>query len=82
MAVKKNEAGTQVPETDYVTVTIPLTRDQQDDVFVSVNNHSYQIKRGEPVRVPYYIAEVLERSEKSDQAAMRRQAALQGRAPK
>ena len=84
MADKKNEAGTQnVPEKNdpkrLVTVMIPLTREQQDDVFVCVNNHSFQIKRGVKVQVPYYIAEVLERSEESDQAAMLRQKMLQSR---
>lgn len=82
MATKKNEAGTDVPEVRYVTIMIPLTRDQQDDVFVSVNNHTFQIKRGVQVKVPDYVAEVLEHSEKSDQASMLRQQMLQARAPR
>lgn len=59
-----------------VTVKLPLTKDQQDDVYVAVNGKGYQIKRGVPVQVPDYIAEVLERSEEMDQAAMIKQAKL------
>ena len=59
-----------------VTVKLPLTKDQQDDVYVAVNGKGYQNKRGVPVQVPDYIAEVLERSEEMDQAAMMKQAKL------
>lgn len=59
-----------------VTVKLPLTKEQQDDVYVAVNGKGYQIKRGVPVQVPDYIAEVLERSEEMDQAAMMKQAKL------
>lgn len=59
-----------------VTVKLPLTKDQQDDVYVAVNGKGYQIKRGVPVQVPDYIAEVLERSEEMDQATMMKQAAM------
>lgn len=72
--MKKNDN-----RTSYVTVLIPMTREQQDDVFVSVNQHTYQIRRGVQVRVPDYIAEVLEHSERSDQRAMRRRMELQSR---
>lgn len=38
----------------------------KDDVFVSVNDMTYQIKRGEDVKVPRCIAEVLRNSEDQD----------------
>lgn len=67
---KNNNAVTMV------TVKLPLTKDQQDDVYVAVNGKGYQIKRGVAVQVPDYIAEVLERSEEMDQVAMMKQAAM------
>lgn len=79
---KAKTASAPKKERNNVTVKIPITRDQQDDVFVSVNEHKYQIRRGAEVSVPDYIAEVLMHSEASDQEAMRRQAALQQRAQK
>lgn len=40
----------------------------KDDVFVAVNGRSFQIKRGETVQVPAYVAEVLEQSMAQDNA--------------
>ena len=51
-------------KTAMVTVRLPLTRAEKDDVYVAVNGKSYLIKRGEPVKVPASVAEVLERREK------------------
>lgn len=52
-------------------VPIRLFKDNErykDDVFVAVNGKSWQIKRGETVEVPRYIADVLEQSMKQDMA--------------
>lgn len=52
-------------------VTIRLFKDGErykDDVDVAVNGKNYRIKRGEDVEVPDYVAEVLERSMKQDEA--------------
>ena len=46
-----------------VTIKIPLTRKEHDDVYVAVNGKSFLIKRGEAVEVPDYVAEVLKRKE-------------------
>lgn len=46
-------------------------------VYVSVNGETYQIKRGEDVMVPDYIAEALENSQKQDQHALKHMLALQ-----
>lgn len=56
-------------------VRIQLFKDNdryKSDVFVAVNGRSFQIKRGVPVDVPEYVAEVLERSirQDNDTAAM------------
>ena len=40
----------------------------KDDVFVAVNGRSWQIRRGETVMVPDYVAEVLEQSMAQDTA--------------
>lgn len=40
----------------------------KDDVFVAVNGRSFQIKRGETVMVPRFVAEILEQSLAQDQA--------------
>ena len=50
-------------------VPIRLFKDKyKDDVFVAVNGRSFQIKRGETVQVPAYVAEVLEQSMAQDNA--------------
>jgi hypothetical protein len=53
-----------------VKIKIPLTRKEQEDVYVAVNGESYLIKRGVEVEVPYYIKEVLENREKALAEAM------------
>jgi hypothetical protein len=53
-----------------VTIKIPLTRNEKDDVFVAVNGKKYLIKRGCEVKVPEAVAKVIKRSEKSLEAAM------------
>lgn len=66
-AVKEAEAkgdGTEL-------VTIQLFKDSEkykDDKFVAVNGKTWQIKRGVPVQVPKYVADVLEQSMKQDTA--------------
>lgn len=46
-----------------VTIKIPLTRNEKDDVYVALNGKAYQIKRGVEVRVPRGVAEILQNSE-------------------
>lgn len=46
-----------------VTIKLPLTREEKADVFVSVNERSWLIKRGEEVKVPECVAEVLRNQE-------------------
>ena len=46
-----------------VKIKLPLTRTEKDDVYVCVNGKSFQIKRGETVEVPDYVAEVLAHKE-------------------
>ena len=53
-----------------VTIKLPLTRAEKDDVYVGINGHSYLIKRGENVQVDENIAKILERREKMLSAAV------------
>ena len=53
-----------------VTIKLPLTRNEKDDVFVGLNGRTYLIKRGVPVQVDVPIAKILERREKMLSAAM------------
>lgn len=53
-------------------VSIRLFKDNEryrDDVFVSVNGRTFQIKRGVEVQVPRYVQEVLENSMSQDMVA-------------
>lgn len=70
MAKNKPEAPEVVEEVtevgeELVTIRLPLTRENQADVYVQVNNRNWLIKRGETVRVPRCVVEVLENSEKA-----------------
>ena len=51
---------------ELVTIKLPLTRENADDMFVQVNQRNWLIKRGEYVKVPRYVAEVLERAEDAE----------------
>ena len=75
MAAKKETAApetaateTAAPETEQtekmVTIRIPRTKKDQEDVFVSVNMRTWIIKRGVEVEVPECVAEVLRNQEK------------------
>ena len=57
--IKKTEA----PKEKMVKIRIPRTKADQEDVFVSVNLRTWQIKRGVEVEVPECVAEVLQHQE-------------------
>ncbi len=48
-----------------VKIKLPLTRTEKADEYVAVNGHSFLIKRGEEVEVPYYIAAALQDKEEA-----------------
>lgn len=52
-----------VVDDGMVTIKIPLTRSEKDDVYVSLNGMPYLIQRGAEVRVPRGVAEILQHSE-------------------
>lgn len=52
-----------------VKIRIPRERDNESDVFVSVNERTWLIKRGVEVEVPECVAEVLRHQEEAEQEA-------------
>lgn len=72
--VKETAAENPAVENPNDLVEIYLFEDgdkYKDDVFVAVNGKTFQIKRGETVKVPRYVKEVLDNSLKQDKAAAR-----------
>lgn len=65
MADEKKEVKKEKPEAPArVTVKIPKVHGQDNSpVFVSVNNATYYVRRGEEVEVPPEVAEVIRNSE-------------------
>ena len=57
--VKKTEA----PKEKMVTIRIPRIKAGQEDVFVSVNERTWIVKRGVEVEVPECVAEVIRHQE-------------------
>ena len=53
-----------------VKVRIPKTKENQDDVYVSVNDRNWQIKRGVEVEVPECVAEVLLHQQEMEEIAL------------
>lgn len=65
----KNTTPEEVTE-KLVKVRIPKTKDNQDDVYVSVNDRNWQIKRGVEVEVPECVAEVLLHQQEMEEIAL------------
>ena len=68
------------PNEPTVTINIPITRSEKDDVWVAVNGKSMQIKRGIDVEVPLCIAKALEHSQNMLIEAREYEAAASGKA--
>lgn len=68
MADKKAEEKKSVAE--KVTIRLPITRNEKDDVYVAVNGVGYLIQRGKDVEVPASVAEVLRHREEMLEEAM------------
>ncbi len=49
-----------------VVIKLERSSSKKDDLYVNINDHSYQIKRGVPVSVPYYVAKAIEESAAQD----------------
>lgn len=54
---------------ELVTINLFLDNDKyKDDMIVAMNGKVWQIKRGEDVQVPRYVAKIIENSMKQDRA--------------
>lgn len=68
------------PGEKLVKIKIPKSRDEEGDVFVSVNDRTWLIKRGASVEVPECVLEVLEAREERIDAAISYEQEQQNRA--
>ena len=62
MSETKNKAA-KTDEVKKVRIKLPKIKGETADVFVSVNNYTCVIKRGEEVEVPVFVKEVLDHQE-------------------
>ena len=80
--LKKNTEGVaektskNLYDKEEYEITLPMSDNMPPHVNVIVNGDAYQIMRGEPVKVPAAVYEVLKNSEKMDNLAMKRSKAL------
>lgn len=65
MATAKKESKEKM-----VRIRLPLTKENQSDVFVSVNERTWQIQRGKFVDVPECVAKVIQNSEDMQMVAL------------
>ena len=61
-AKKTTETAEKTAE-KMVKIRLPRNRKEEDDMFVSVNERTWLIKRGVEVEVPECVAEVIRNSE-------------------
>ena len=72
---KKNQTQEQeLEQEELITIRLPITKEQQDDVFIRVNHRTWLVKRGETVKLPACAVEVLEHSEQAMLEGLRYQA--------
>lgn len=60
-------AATKKDPNALVKIKLHKDKNNNADVFVSVNTHRYQIKRGVVVEVPQFIADVINNSIEQDE---------------
>lgn len=68
MAEEKKQAAKQQDPWEMIEYKLPRVPGSRNaDVFVRVNDHKYQIKRGVAVKIPRCVAEVLDNSQAQDE---------------
>ena len=65
------ETKTATPKEKMVKIRIPKIKANQEDVFVSVNERTWIVKRGVEVEVPECVAEVIRHSEEMHEHNMK-----------
>lgn len=71
---KTTETKTKAPavqKEQTVRIMLPIGKGMTDDVYVSVNDRSWLIKRGIEVEVPLCVAEVLKNKADMELAALK-----------
>lgn len=63
----KVETPKESPKEKMVKIRIPRARKDEGDLFVSVNERTWLIKRGIEVEVPECVAKVIALSEKAEE---------------
>lgn len=58
------ETPADSPE-DLLEIMIPITKEHQEDVFIRVNQRTWQIQRGKRVKLPRCAVEVYQHSEEA-----------------
>lgn len=85
---KKDEAVTEIKAADTNTnseaylrelVPVRISKDSRNkgDVLVTVNGKKFQIQRGVEVKVPRYVAQVLDNKQRMEEVALDRMDELQ-----
>jgi hypothetical protein len=62
---------------ELVDIEIPITQELQDDWFCCVNGRTFQVQRGEKVKVPKWVKEVFDNETRMNKESIRRSQALQ-----
>ena len=75
----KNQIDETAEQEELISVRLPLTKELQNDVFVRVNHRTWLIKRGETVKVPACVVEVLEHADQATAESLQYQAAHESR---
>ena len=69
MATEKKETANTEKTEKKVKIRIPRLKENNDDVYVSVNDRTWLIKRGVEVEVPECVAEVLQHTDEMMETA-------------
>lgn len=69
MATEKKETVNTEKTEKKVKIRIPRLKENNDDVYVSVNDRTWLIKRGVEVEVPECVAEVLQHQDEMMETA-------------
>lgn len=76
---KEMEKNEKKEQEEMISIRLPLTKELQNDVFVRVNHRTWLIKRGETVKVPACVVEVLEHADQATAESLQFQAAHESR---
>lgn len=74
MSVKKEEIKEQTEEVnvqveedpeELLDIIIPMTREHKEDVFIRVNERTWQVQRGKQVKLPRCAVKVVQQAEQA-----------------